>query len=1471
MDDPEQSEPSEKPGETAESSPGNGEPQSPPETPPGGLLDHPRVTDDDINPPRGHHFPVAGVGASAGGLEAFSQLLRAIPSDTGMALVLVQHLDPSHESLLPDLLSYVTSMPVVAVTDGMPLEPNHVYIIPPNTSMVMQDGKLRLLERAPGLHLPVDIFFRSLAQVQGGRAIGVVLSGNAADGSAGIRAIKAECGITFAQDENTARFSGMPRAAISTGAVDFVLSPADIGRELARIARNPYLIPPTPEIPEILPEGDGDLRKIFTMLETSSKVDFTHYKLTTVRRRISRRMMVHRLQTVSEYVELMHEHPDEVRELYRDLLISVTKFFREPESFEALSRLLRSAIPGRSPDEPFRVWVPGCATGEEVYSLAILLEELTEELALRMPIQLFGTDISENALDRARAGVYTEIISHDVSPERLRRRFNKVDSGFQIAKSIREPCIFAHQDITRDPPFSHLDLISCRNLPIYMDSTLQRRVLPVFHYSLKPGGMLLLGSAETTAVTSDLFSVVDKDHRIFSRRDVPVRLSLDLHPPHTPAVPGEIIAQTPLTGLDLTRRVDRLIQTKYTPDAVVVDSDFQIVHFRGHTSFFLDPSPGEASLNLMKMAREALTMPLRRALYAARARNHSVIEHDGVVEYRGERRRVTIEVTPISGPAVGEQYFLVVFHESLPHAGDVQPQETAAPDEAESSENARLQRELTEAHDYLRALAEDHEAGSEELRAANEEVRSANEELQSTNEELSTTKEELQSANEELTTVNEELHIRNNELSASNSDLTNLLSAMNIPIVMVDEELRLRRFTSAAEKTLELAPVDMGRPLRHLGFFDVPDIEQTTRTVIETLEVHQQDVRDRNGAWYSLTVRPYRTNDNRINGAVLTLQDIDPLKRSLTLAEQARDFAETMIETVREPLVVLDPDLRVQRVTPAFYEVFQVSREETEGRFFYDLGNGQWNRPRLRELLGNALFRNEPFQDYEVVHNFPHLGMRTMRLNGRPLPRQDGKEKRVLVAIEDFTEPIQQAEVRYRRLFETAKDGMIMLDAETGYIMDVNPYFLEISGCAREEIIGRRLEDIHVFRGSRSLARLIADSETSDVVRYDDLIVASRHGPNRMVELLANRYTLGNQAIIQVNIRDVTQRRSAETALRESEERFRMFVESVRDYALFQIDLAGHITTWNAGAERLLGWTAEEILGQEAAVVFTPEDVEKGEPDREINTARIQGRAEDERWHMRKDGERFFASGVLTQVRDSSGRLVGYAKVMRDVTARQRSDDELRTSLREKEVLLKEIHHRVKNNLQVVTSLVNLQADRITDPGAAAVLAETSSRIRSIAGIHEFVYSSSSLSNIDFRDYLDRMVQSLFAFSGASERIQVSIEGVHAAISLAQAVPAGLIVNELLTNSLKHAFPDDRRGTVRVIFTCDEGDCRLEVRDDGVGFPAGFDPSESSSMGLQLIYLLAEQLQATVEVESKEGAQFVITFPRQSPEEEEDG
>lgn len=1424
------------------------------------------ATDADYSPPRGNPFPIVGIGASAGGLEAFTQLLAAVPENTGAAYVFVQHLDPQHESQLADILAPVTKMAVQTVHDGLAVRPNHVYIIPPNASMELRDGCLRLIKREPGIHLPIDIFFRSLAQVQGSRAIGVVLSGNASDGSLGVRAIKAECGITFAQDEGSARFSGMPRNAIATGAIDFVLPPADIGRELGRIGHHRFLVASTPGIAEseTLPEGDGDLKRVLAMLQVATKVDFSQYKLTTIRRRIGRRLMVLGLETLADYARHVQQKPGEMAELYKDLLISVTSFFRDPATFEALVHHLEPAAEERAQrQEALRLWVPGCATGEEVYSLAIRLHEYIAQEQLALAIQIFGTDISEPALERARHGMYSAAIADDVSESRLRRFFTKNDGGYQISKLIRESCIFARHDVTRDPPFSRIDVLSCRNVLIYLDTRAQRKVLPAFHYALNPTGLLMLGSAETTGAASDLFTALDKTHHIFTRKAVPTRLAIDLAPRGTAEAWTTQRSESP-SGPDLQKGLDRIIQARYSPDGVVVNRELQILQFTGHTAPYLDPTPGEATFNLLRMLKESLVVPLRRALQKAADGDAPVREERATVEIGGRREEIALEVTPIVTRDGAERYFLIVFDRNA-KAAPKEAVEVIEP--AEQSDVQTLQRELAETRDYVRTLREEYEAHAEELRAANEEARSANEELQSTNEELGTTKEELQSANEELTTVNEELQNRNRELGAINSDLRNVLSSVSVAIVMVDEDLRVRRFNKVAEELLELGPHDLGRPIGHLrGRIQPPRLEEQVRKVLESLNASSEEVKDVNGCWYSIGVRPYRTLDERIAGAVITFQDIDALKRGRETAEEAREYAESLVETVREPLVVLDQDLRVQRATSAFYQTFLVSREETEGRFLYDLGNGQWNGPRLRELLGSALFKSEPFHDFEVEHDFPHIGRRTMRLNARRVPRRDPQQRTALLAIEDVTERREIAEIRFQRLFEAAKDGIVVIDAETQTVEDVNAFLLQLTGFQREDIVGKRAAQVGELLHMPGLVVVLADTSESEVVRHDDVSMTSRDGTVLNVEIVANRYMVGSQPVVQLNVRDNSARKAAEEAVRRSEAQFRMVIESVRDYAIFQLDNEGRIVTWNAGAQHLLGWSAEEILGKSVSVLFTPEDLSRGESIHELETARREGRSLDERWHVRKDGSRFYASGVLTRAPESTQHDARFTKVMQDITSRKEQDDRLRRSLEEKSMLVREIHHRVKNNLQMIVSLLSLQSSHTEDPQLLAAFEETEGRVRAVAHIHEQLYASDDLTTVEIGGYLEALVREMVAIRAPTpEAIRVHTETEKIEMHIERAVPVGLIANELILNSLKHGMPSGA-GELRVTLGWRSGTpgwAELCVQDNGPGMPSGLDLSQSQSMGYQLINLLVRQLRAELDIGKRAGAGTSVTvgFP----------
>jgi two-component system CheB/CheR fusion protein len=812
-----------------------------------------------------------------------------------MAYVIVQHLDPSHESLLPEILARAASIPVLEVLDGVQIEADHAYVIPPNTTMTVTDGHLQLVARRRGPHSPIDEFLRSLADTHDSGAIGVILSGAGTDGAHGIEAIKARGGITMAQDSASARFPSMPERAAATGHVDFVLPPEELADKLAAVGRQ-LGGRPSAEAPDA-----GDLQKILVLLRNRTGVDFQHYRDGTVGRRILRRIVLHRLETRKEYVSLLRSNPEEVDALFDELLIGVTRFFRDPATFDVLQESAFPAMMSDRPlDAPLRVWVAGCAGGEEAYSIAIALLEFLGERAAEVPTQLFATDLSEAAIAKARAGFYPFTIEADVSPERLRRFFVKEDTGYRIAKVARDLCIFSRQNLVRDPPFSQLDLVSCRNVLIYLTSPLQARVFPTFHYALKPNGILLLGNAESVgAAGAELFVPLDKKHRIYRRRPVATRrLDVQLVPSgHTGPRPAPRVTFTapPYTD-DVQRAADRVILDGMALSGVVVDEHREIVQFRGDTTRYLQHAPGTASLDLLRLVRPDLLAAVRVAIQAAIAEERPSRERHIAVHDGEHIRYVSVAVFPFRPTASAARFFAVLFRDernvaerkprarSRAHSGEVQ-------DLRREMQDLRGELERTKRH--LQEIIESNEAANEEIRAANEEVQSSNEELQSTNEELETTKEEIQSTNEELMTVNDELRHRNRELAALSGDLTNVLASTQIPIVIVDSDLRVRRFTPATEQVMRVIPGDMGRPLSDLKLrVDIPDLEARIVHTIDSLATTEEDVRDDQGHWWSFSIRPYRTVDHVIDGAVLIFTNIDAVKRYGEEATQARDSAD---------------------------------------------------------------------------------------------------------------------------------------------------------------------------------------------------------------------------------------------------------------------------------------------------------------------------------------------------------------------------------------------------------------------------------------------------------------------------------------------------------------------------------------------------------------------------------------------------
>jgi two-component system CheB/CheR fusion protein len=966
-------------------------------------------------------FPIVGIAASAGGLEAFTQLLKYLLTDTGMAFVLIQHLDPNHKSLLSEILARTTQMPVTEVQDGVNVEPNKVYVIPPNTKMILSNGVLQLTprEKVQGKYMPADAFFTSLAADRGNKAIAVVLSGADGDGSLGLKAIKAAGGVTFAQCEDTAKFDSMPNTAVASGNVDFILPPQKIAEELVNLSRNRFISESLPVIAvEKLPPEEGDvLATIFVLLRSQTGVDFSHYKPNTLDRRIQRRMLLYKLERLQDYAQFLQENPSEVKALYEEILIHVTYFFRDPEAFQLLKeQVFPTIIQNKSVELPIRIWVAGCSTGEEVYSIAISLLEFLSDKVTPPPIQIFATDISEIAIEKARLGIYLENQMVEVSPERRRRFFNALEGGgYQISKAVRELCVFARQNLGSGPPFSNLDLITCRNVLIYLDETLQKRILPIFHYSLNPTGFLLLGTSESTGKYSELFTLIDKKYKIYAKKltaNRPILSFVTSNYPIAKVDEPKLPNENPSNEFDLDRNTDQLILNHYVPVGVVINNKMEVLQLRGEIDLYLKLSPGKPSLNLFKMVRQGLLVELRATIYQAQ-RQKTLVKKQGLRIEEGDLSRIiNIEVIPFKPSTEEEFYFLVLFEEAPPTVKNLNAVNAESFEQPYlEREIVRLRQELANANqeraatqEYLQAVIQEQEHINQDLKVANEEILSSNEELQSTNEELETAKEEIQATNEELNTTNEELRSRNLELHQVNNDLTNLLGSINIPILILTSDLRVRRFTPMAQRLFNLIPTDAGRPLSDIrANLDVPELETLILEVLDTLSIKELEVQTLGGHWYNLRIRPYRTTENKIDGVVLVLIDIDVLKRSAATLEQARNYAEAIVETVQVPLIVLDSDFRVNKANRSFYETFQVSPSETTQSLIFELGNGQWNIPGLQQILEDILANDTTIQNLEVEHCFEQIGQKTMLLNGWKILQQ-GDAQRILLAIEDISD-----------------------------------------------------------------------------------------------------------------------------------------------------------------------------------------------------------------------------------------------------------------------------------------------------------------------------------------------------------------------------------------------------------------------------------------------------------------------------------
>ncbi len=1353
-----------------------------------------------VKPGSDGHFLVVGLGASAGGVQALRDFFSHVPADTNMAYVVILHLSPDHDSQLAEVLQSTSLLPVTKVEGRTRVEPDHVYVIPPNKSLEIDHGHIDVLNMTSHevRRAPVDILFRTLAQSHGPRAVSVVLSGTGANGSMGMKRVKEMGGLCIVQDPTEAEYNDMPTHSLATGLVDYVLRVAEIPAQIIayreQLKRVHIKDPPLPATSE----ESKALRDIFAQLRLRTGHDFSNYKRPTVLRRIARRISVHQLSDLTAYSRFMEENAAEANALLKDLLISVTNFFRDPEAFEALERdIIPKLFEGKTPDDQVRVWVTGCATGEEAYTVTMMLVEYAATLTAAPQIQVFATDIDEDAIALAREGYYTLNDAADVPPERLSRHFFSEGGGYRVRREIRERVLFAVHNIIKDPPFAHIHLATCRNFLIYLNHTAQRRVMDVLHFALSPAGYLMLGGSESVDGAVDLFSILNKEHRIYQGRVVETRLSFPVPDRAYIATLGKLPESPRLRDSQPTLRStyaqlhQRLLE-RYSWPSVVVNEDYDILHISESAGRFMQISGGEVSTNLLALVRPELRLELRSALYQAAHQEIDAESPTMPVPVGGETKFIKVRVRPVlSEEDRARSLFLVLFEETNKPPENGQGHIVLTDEEVTLARS--LEEELLEVKAHLRATIEHHELQREELKASNEELQAMNEEMRSAAEELETSKEELQSINEELTTVNQELKIKIEELGHTNDDLRNLINSTRIGTVFLNRELRVKLFTPRARDIFNFIPADVGRGLSDItSKLDDNRLIQDAEWVLERLQPIERTVHTKDSSAYLMQISPYRTFEDRIDGVVLAFTDITDRYRS---DEQFR----RAIEVAPIPIIMQAED----------GEVLQISRT--------------W-----AELTGYTLADVPTFDAW--------------------LTRAYG----------------EGADHVRHHMHELFKEQHRTLNVEF---------------------------PIRTRAGNQ---------------RY---WIFSASSPGTLSD--------GRRFIVGMAV-DITERKYAEKFFRDSDVRLRLMMDSVEDYAILTLNVKGQIEMWNYGAERIFGYTAEEVTGQHAAILFTPEDRWREMHLKEMATARETGRAADERWHLRKDGSRFYVSGVLSALHDADGALTGYIKIARDLTQQRQAQEELRLANNELEArvrdrtfelakvnesLREEIAERIqteRDRVRLLRQIVRAQEDerrRIArdihdqvgqqmtalrlnlaalDPGCAEdpVLREKLEHTKTIAerldadvDFLAWELRPAALDDIGLAEAIGTFVSQWSKHSGLEVEFHTS--GLDKKRLLPETeTNLYRIMQEALNNTMKYA----QARHVDVLLERRDNQVVLIVEDDGVGFNPEKETSADGNKGMGLIGMRerAALVGGSLQIESrpKGGTTIFARVPVQFLEEE---
>jgi two-component system, chemotaxis family, CheB/CheR fusion protein len=1455
-------------------------------------------------------FLIVGLGASAGGIKAFRAFFEQVPPNSGMAYVVILHLSPEYESRLPEVLQRSASIPVIQVNGRLPVEPNRVYVLPPNQSLAMVDGHLELspITRIEERRAPIDIFFRTLADCQGPRAASIVLSGTGADGSMGMKRVKEHGGVCFVQDPREAEHEDMPLHSIATGLADYVLPVADMPAKLLAYSAYRTTLPPLAERIEQPLADASAMRSIFTHLRVQTGHDFSSYKPATMLRRLERRMRVGGISTLADYAALLRANADEPQALLKDLLISVTNFFRDTKAFEALDRLVMPRLlEGKGPEDQIRAWVAGCATGEEAYSIAMLLAEHTWGMAGAPAVLVFATDIDTDAIATAREGYYTATDTADVSADRLARFFVDEAGGYRVRKELRSLVLFANHNVIKDPPFSHLDLVSCRNLLIYLNRTMQRRVMDVVHFALDPGRYLFLGNSESMDGAGDLFITLDRDAHVFESRSITARTALPIpdvtrHPPSS--------ARTDAFRMTDARRAERLsyadlhqeLLEQYGPPSVVVDEEYEILHLSARAGRYLRFGGGEPTRNILRTIKPELRLELRTALYQA-AQQRTNVEAQGLsLRIDDAPQTLTITVKPVlrqGDPVRG--FFLIFFEEHTPAETETPPvSEQVAPAAAAVH---HLEDELQRVKEQLRSTTEQYEAQTEELKASNEELQAINEELRSSAEELETSKEELQSINEELTTVNQELKIKIEEQSQSHNDILNLVNSTEIGTLFIDRDFRIKLFTPSVRKLFNLIPSDLGRPLSDIASsLENADLADDISRVLQRLEPVEREIRARADAWYVMRVIPYRTADDRIDGVVMTFVEITSRKVAEEKLRESVDRLRMAAGAAGMYSWELDLGLQTFKYYTSVERVlgFPLPVAVAEAVAFVH----PEDRAAASDALAQAIASGGEFA-FDQRFVTPSGGSVWTRTSGLVLRDAAGHPVRAVGTTQNVDdakrneETLRRSEQRLRRALEIETVGVMHFN-RNGVVFEANDAFLRMSGYTRADVqAGVVRWDVMTSpqwlpEFSKKIDELMTTGRTGasekEYIRKDGTRWWGLYAETRLSKDEGVEYVI-----------DVGEQRRAEERLRESETRQRLILESILDYAVVAIDTGGHIESWNAGAERAFGYTEDEALGEHTRILFTEDDRKAELPEKEMVLAREQGRAHDDRWHVRKDGSSFFASGTLFPLRDRTATLTGYVKIARDLTERKQYEDAVRTAHNELEIRVEERtralasantalglevderragEDRVKGLLKRLVTIQEDERRRIardlhdhlgqqmtamrlnleslkTMPDATGELRERVEQTDRIAerldADVEFLaweLRPAGLDDIGLPGTLSKFLREWSKHYGIAAEFHVS--GLDQ-LRLGSEIETSLyrIAQEALNNIYKHA----RANRVDVLLERRDGQVILIIEDDGVGFDPVVTVQRSGERGLGVIGMRERTALAggTLDVESQVG------------------